>query len=208
MKNELTAKRIAIAIGLNDNISQRELAEKSGLKESSISQYVRGSHKPGNVSAGKLAKVLSVSPVWLMGFDVPMREEEKVVQMHCEMIPIIGRVCAGNGSVAFEECLGRLPVKESEKGCFALTIRGDSMTPLLLDGDTVIVDPDAEINDNDIVVAMINDEDASCKRIRKYDKGYALIPENNQYRPIFVMDEKTESEIRIIGKAIEARKEL
>jgi transcriptional regulator with XRE-family HTH domain len=52
------------------NISAQELADKSGVSKASISQYVNGSHKPSNISAPKLAKVLMVNAMWLMGFDI------------------------------------------------------------------------------------------------------------------------------------------
>lgn len=74
MKNELTAKRLQLAL-LDMGISQQELAEKSGVSKASISQYVNGSHAPSNISSGKMGKVLNVEPMWLMGFDVAMRKE-------------------------------------------------------------------------------------------------------------------------------------
>ena len=77
MKYETTAKRLAFALKRKGMIAQ-ELADMSGIHKSSISQYVNGSHAPSNVSAGKMAEILQVSPVWLMGFDVPMFEQKKL----------------------------------------------------------------------------------------------------------------------------------
>lgn len=74
MKNELTAKRLQLALE-NAGISQQELAEKSGVGKASISQYMKGSHAPSNISSGKMGKVLNVEPMWLMGFDVEMQKE-------------------------------------------------------------------------------------------------------------------------------------
>ncbi len=71
MKNETTAKRLALALS-NANMKPQELADKSGVSKSSISQYVNGSHAPSNISSGKMANILNVDPLWLMGFDVPM----------------------------------------------------------------------------------------------------------------------------------------
>lgn len=70
MKHELTAKRLLRALSAVNKIPQ-ELANESGVSKSSISQYLKGSHKPSNISSGKMAKVLDVDPLWLMGFDVP-----------------------------------------------------------------------------------------------------------------------------------------
>lgn len=74
MKNELTAKRLQLALS-NANMKPQELADKSGVSKSSISQYVNGSHTPSNISSGKMGKVLNVEPMWLMGFDVEMRKD-------------------------------------------------------------------------------------------------------------------------------------
>ena len=76
MKNEITAKRLQIALA-NANMKPQELADKSGVGKSSISQYVNGSHAPSNISSGKMGKVLNVNPLWLMGFDAPMKLEQK-----------------------------------------------------------------------------------------------------------------------------------
>lgn len=75
MKNEITAKRLSLALS-NANLRPQELADKSGVSKASISQYVNGSHAPSNISSGKMASVLKVNPLWLMGFDVPMLENE------------------------------------------------------------------------------------------------------------------------------------
>lgn len=78
MKNELTAKRIQLALS-NSNMKPQELANKSGIGKSSISQYVNGSHIPGNISAEKIGNILQVNPLWLMGFDVPMERQNNDV---------------------------------------------------------------------------------------------------------------------------------
>ena len=74
MKNELTAKRLRLALS-NKNMKPQELSDKSGVNKASVSQYVNGSHKPSNISAGKMADILDVDPLWLMGFDVPMKRQ-------------------------------------------------------------------------------------------------------------------------------------
>ena len=83
MKHELTAKRLSKALSDSGMVAQ-ELATKSGVSKASISQYVNGSHKPSNISAGKMANVLGVNPMWLMGFDVPMEMQEIAQQKDVE----------------------------------------------------------------------------------------------------------------------------
>lgn len=73
MKNELTANRLNEALQ-NVGITAQELSKKSGVSKASISQYRNGVHAPNNISAGKMAKILNVNPLWLMGFDVDKNE--------------------------------------------------------------------------------------------------------------------------------------
>lgn len=69
MKYPVTAQRLREALN-NKNMKAQELADKTGINKASISQYINGSHAPSNISAGKMAPYLHVSPLWLMGFDV------------------------------------------------------------------------------------------------------------------------------------------
>lgn len=69
MKHEVTAKRLRAALDAA-NMIPAVLSERSGVSQSSISQYLSGSHAPSNVSSGKMAEILKCNPVWLMGFDV------------------------------------------------------------------------------------------------------------------------------------------
>ena len=72
-RHELTSKRLRLAMS-NANITAQELSIRSGVSKASISQYVNGSHKPSHISSEKIAPVLNVNPLWLMGFDVPIKE--------------------------------------------------------------------------------------------------------------------------------------
>lgn len=74
MKNEITAKRLQQALS-SASMTQQELADKCKINKASISQYINGSHAPSNISSGKIGEVLDVNPLWLMGYDVPMKAE-------------------------------------------------------------------------------------------------------------------------------------
>lgn len=71
MKYPVTASRLSEIMETRGIIAQ-ELADKTGIHKSSISQYVNGSHTPSIKNAAKMAKVLNVAPAWLKGFDVSM----------------------------------------------------------------------------------------------------------------------------------------
>lgn len=58
--------------------SQQRFVERTGINKGSVSQYINGKNTPSNVTAKKIADCFGVSPVWIMGFDVPMHDEDKI----------------------------------------------------------------------------------------------------------------------------------
>lgn len=55
--------------------SQQVFADKVGIGKSSVSQYANGTNFPTNIRAAQIAKTFNVSPMWVMGFSVPMKDE-------------------------------------------------------------------------------------------------------------------------------------
>ena len=98
-------------------------------------------------------------------------------------IPVVGVVTAGVPILAFENQEGTMSW-DGDPGCFALRIQGDSMIKAgILDGDRVVVRPQKNADNGQIVVALIGDE-ATCKRFQKKDGKVWLLPENDNYQPI------------------------
>ena len=98
-------------------------------------------------------------------------------------IPIVGVVTAGYPILATENIEGSLPW-DGDSSCFALRIKGDSMIGAgILDGDKVVVRPQPEAQNGEIVIALIEDE-ATCKRFHRDQTGIWLLPENPEYEPI------------------------
>lgn len=98
-------------------------------------------------------------------------------------IPLLGVVTAGLPIHAHEDIEGYLPW-DGDPQCFALRIKGDSMIQAgILDGDKVIVRPQPDAVNGDIVIALLGDE-ATCKRFHRGSDGIWLLPENPAYDPI------------------------
>ena len=98
-------------------------------------------------------------------------------------IPVVGVVTAGVPILAVENQEGTLSW-DGEPGCFALTVRGDSMINAgILSGDKVVVRPQQTAMDGQIVVARIGDE-ATVKRLSRRNGEVWLLPENDAYAPI------------------------
>ncbi len=127
-------------------------------------------------------------------------------------IPVLGRVAAGYGKEAVEEVIGQIeisPVLAAKGDYFGLLIKGDSMIPTLYDGDTVIVQRVDDAESGDLVIALVNGHDATCKRLQKYAEGIALIPQNPVYEPMrFTESEIDTTPVKILGKVVEMRRKF
>jgi len=118
-------------------------------------------------------------------------------------IPIVGRVAAGQPILAEENIEGNVLVDAAllnkRNDCFGLKVRGDSMINAgILENDLVIVSPQKNASNGDIVVALLQDE-ATMKRFIAKDNKIYLMPENEKYNPIEIADRE---DFSIIGKVI------
>jgi repressor LexA len=100
-------------------------------------------------------------------------------------LPILGRIAAGTPIEAIQQERDRLPVPEAILGAgehFVLEIAGDSMINAgILDGDFVVIRRTDNANSGDIVVALVNGEEATLKRLRKKGASIALEAANPAY---------------------------
>jgi repressor LexA len=120
----------------------------------------------------------------------------------CE-IPILGKVAAGYPVFSEQNIEGTLLIDNSliRKGFkyFGLKVRGESMIDAgILEGDTVIVKSQKEATNNDIIIAMV-DNDTTVKRFSKRNNQVELIPENKNFQPIIVNDK---NDFSILGKVV------
>lgn len=209
---------------LEHDLPMQEFADRCGLSKSYISMLEKNvnprNNKPiiptietynkiahgMNLGLDDLLKMLdSTEPVNLSKVDtVPIDSGFT--------IPVLGRVAAGYGKEAVEEIIGQIeisPALASKGEFFGLRIKGDSMIPTLYDGDTVIVERTEDAESGDLVIALVNGSDATCKRLQKYAEGIALIPQNPLYEPMRFTDTEIDSTpVRILGKVIEMRRKF
>jgi len=100
-------------------------------------------------------------------------------------IPILGQIAAGVPIAAIENEVGRITPPTELLGSgdhFALEVKGDSMIQAgILDGDVVILKRTESADSGDIVVALIDSEEATLKRLRKRGNSIALEAANPAY---------------------------
>ena len=116
-------------------------------------------------------------------------------------IPMLGTVTAGAPILAVEEALDFFPLppdlKHLNQELFMLTIRGESMINAgILDGDQVIVKKTPSAANGEIVIAMTEEDEATCKRFYKEQNHFRLQPENDSFEPL-ILDQVT-----ILGKVV------
>ena len=100
-----------------------------------------------------------------------------------DRIPVVCVVTAGVPILATENIEGYIPW-DGESGCFVLRVRGDSMIGAgILDGDKVVVRPQPDAENGQIVVALLDDS-ATVKRLKKTGRDVWLMPENPSSEPI------------------------
>ncbi|MGX7203637.1 transcriptional repressor LexA [Enterococcus pingfangensis] len=118
-----------------------------------------------------------------------------------QVIPMLGVVTAGEPILAVEEASDFFPVPpdlSSEEGSlFMLMIRGESMVNAgIYDGDHVIVRKQATATNGEIVIAMTDENEATCKRFYREADHIRLQPENDELSPLIF------DNVSILGKVV------
>lgn len=190
------ANRLKYAITIKD-IKPIDLARKTGISKTNISCYMSGKYEAKQDGVKLLANALGVDPVWLMGYDVPM-EINKLDELGNPMvaIPIIGVVKAGYDYLAKENWIGTIDIDKelADTGeLFALKVYGDSMYPVLMEDDIVIIKKQDDFENGDIVVAIINGDEATIKKGKKTNDSILLQPFNAKYEPLIYTKEQIET---------------
>ena len=129
-------------------------------------------------------------------------QEKPRPQSNRPSIPVLGRIAAGVPITAIQHETSRVSAPDeefNEDDHYALEVRGDSMIDAgILDGDLVILKRGDTAQSGDIVVALVDDEEATLKRLRKRGQTIALEAANPEYETrIFGPDR-----VRVQGKLV------
>ncbi|HAX31993.1 MAG: LexA family protein [Coprococcus sp.] len=198
---EIMANNIRFYLSQN-GISQTEICQTLGFSMSTFSDWVHARTYPRIDKIELMANYFGIEKSDLV-------EERTKSQRAGVAINVLGRVAAGIPINAITEIIDTEEISEdlAKTGdFFALKIKGDSMEPRIVDGDVVIVKQQEDAENGDTVIALVNGDDAVCKRLRKYRDGLELISNNPAYAPMFFDKETIETKpVRIIGKVVELR---
>mgnify|MGYP002600611325 CR=1 FL=1 len=221
VKDIIKAKRLELGM------TMKELAEKVGVSEGTVSRWESGEieNMRRNVIVS-LAKALKLTPAVLMGWNdpepssitytLPPSHGEDSVMVPVPggyRIPVLGKVVAGVPINAVTDISGfeEIPEQMGRAGeFFALEIKGRSMEPTLHEGDVVIVRHQPEVENGEIAIVLINGDEATVKEVKESPEGLTLIGHNVAiYTPHFYNRKEIDSlPIQILGKVVELRRKF
>lgn len=164
-------------------ITQAELSKRTGIRASSISDYLNNRYEPKQDKIYLIAEALSVNPGWLSGRDdssaIPKTDPfalKNIVPIERRMVPIIGQIAAGKPILADEHIEAFLPCDTGVHADFGLVVSGDSMIGAdIRDGDVVFIRSQPIVDDGQIAAVRI-DDDATLKRFYKIQTAAPSCP--------------------------------
>jgi repressor LexA len=170
--------------------SVREIGERVGLSSSStVQSHLKTLERRGLLRRDPTKpRALVPADMVLRAVASPARRETGPETVS---LPIVGRVAAGVPITATENLEDTFVLPASfvgRNGSFMLRVKGDSMIDAaILDGDLIVVEPQPDAHNGQIVVAMIDGE-ATVKTFYREAGRIRLQPENRTMEPIYVDD--------------------
>lgn len=188
-------------------LTQIQLAKKSGVKQSVISDLETGNAKSTGFIL-ELANALGVTAEELKKGIVGELETSNAVSIKARMAPVLSWVQAGTftnvAAVDTSEITEWLPLPEDEcSNCFFLKVQGLSNHPYFMEGDYIVVDPDAYYGDmqsGDIIVVR-RGEDATFKKLVIETNGKRYLQAlNPEFKPNII---ELDDQCLFIGQVVD-----
>lgn len=182
-------------------LTVEELAQQLGYKDkSSISKIENGKADIPQAKVELFARALRTTTAYLMGVDGPALPPGCEPMPPMRQVPLVGRIACGMPILAEQNIEGMISVPEEWRADFVLTCRGDSMAPLIMDGDLVAVRSQPEVENGEIAVVRIDDE-ATLKKVNFDGTTMVLQPLNPAY-PLMTYTGAALADVHIEGKAV------
>lgn len=195
------SKNLRKYMSLN-NKTQVDLINDLGFNKSAVSTWCNGTRLPRMDKVDALTKYFGIRRSDLI-------EDKSESKIKPATIPVLGSVPAGIPIEAIQDIIDYEEIDAATAAkveYFALQVKGSSMEPRIREGDIVIVRKQDDVESGEIAIVMVNGDNATIKRLLKYEDGIRLMPTNPAYEPLyFTNDEILEKPVKVIGKVIENR---
>lgn len=202
-RNTITANNIRKYRKMK-GMTLQELGDKVGMTRSAISKYELDRIPIKNNVLEKIAQALNVSPLTLMGWDT----EEDALGTDTVEVDNLGAVAGGIPVDAIEDRCNKFSITEAlaRTGQFAtFEIKGNSMSPKINDGDTVLVKYQPMVDSGDVAIIYMNDFQVTCKKVFFLNDGKVKVQAYNEEvygTKVYTKAELEDMNFRILGKVI------
>ena len=197
--------------------STHDVNKLCDISQSYISLMENGKRKPSPTILKKLASIYNLDYLDLYekaGYiDLAENEKLKVKEEKnsSAIVFVYGTIPAGIPVECIEDIIDTEEISQDMlkggKQYFGLRVKGNSMEPDYLDGDTLILEKADNCESGDDCVVMVNGNDGTFKRVFKNENGIILQPLNPSYTPMSYTNEQIENlPVRIIGIVEEIRR--
>ncbi len=191
------------------NISVDKLAELIGKNRATIYRYESNEIEKLPTSVLEpLCKALGTTPAYIMGWTEEQSTQREIYNYpnieplpKMKKVPLLGTIACGEPILAEENIEDYINMPETTNGTFALRCKGDSMiNARIFDGDIVYIREQPDVENGEIAAVLVDNE-ATLKRVYKYDNRIELRPENPTFKVLNYENEDLNN-IKILGKAV------
>jgi len=188
-------------------LTLEQVGSRLGINKSTVKRYEDGVTRRITIATyEKLAAILETTVLYLMEGVEDKKKEVSFLKPQVTMhpVPILGVIRAGNPVIASTDVLGYTYIQDNNfEDFFALKVKGDSMDLVnIKEGSVVVCHKQDYIENGDIAVVLIDNEDATVKRVYLENSVATLMPQssNPENKPIIV--NLKEQSFKILGRVV------
>lgn len=202
---EIFAKNLQYYMEIN-NKDRNDLARDLNLPYTTITSWCKGEFYPRIDKIQLLANYFNIQKA-----DLVESRNTLAHTSNSAVVFVYGTIPAGIPMECIEDIIDTEEISadmlKGGKQYFGLKIKGNSMYPEYLDGDTIILEKVENCENGQDCVVMVNGNDGTFKRVFKNENGIILQPLNNEFQPMVYSNEQIKNlPVKVIGKVVELRR--
>lgn len=201
---EIFAKNLKYYMELNKK-DRNDLSRDLNLPYTTITSWCKGEFYPRIDKIQLLANYFNIQKADLV------ESKNNTIRSSSAVVFVYGTIPAGIPMECIEDVIDTEEISanmlKGNKQYFGLKIKGNSMYPEYLNGDTIICEKVDDCESGQDCVVMVNGNDGTFKRVFKNETGIILQPLNPEFQPLIYTNEQIKSlPVRVIGKVVELRR--
>lgn len=202
---EVMAQNIQYYMDLNGK-TRNDVCEALNIKYTTFSDWVNAKTYPRIDSIELMANYFGIDKSDLVedrtatNSDNDYSDVKNLIHPSAYRIPIVGKICAGDGCFVIEEKMGYFTIDHTIKADFALVVKGDSMIDIdINDGDIVLIKKVYDYYDGKIyAIRLIDENEATIKRCYFEEDKVIMQPCNPEFKPM-IADGKN---VSVVGECV------